>query len=100
MSGDGELANGANYKFANGTGTVTAAWEKAKTTLTLDPNGGLYNGTTDKTVYANKEFGTVQSVGTPTRTGYNFQYWDEILGSDGYFGEDGWHFGTTSANWI
>lgn len=98
LSGDGALANGANYKFTNGTGTVTASWEKAKTTLTVDPNGGLYNGTTNKTTYANKEFGAVQSVGEPTRTGYNFQYWDETLGSDGYFGDDGWHFGTNNAN--
>ena len=96
FSGDGTLSD-ENYTFVEGTGDVRAKWLKAKTTLTVDPNGGLYNGTSDKTIYTDKESGSVQYIGNTTRTGYNFQYWDETLASDGYLGEDGWHFGTTNA---
>ena len=70
---------------------LTANYETAHTTLTIDPNEGIYNGTKSPTIYRDLEAKDVVAVGIPTRVGYNFQYWDEITGSDGYLADDGWH---------
>lgn len=73
---------------------LTAMWTAHLSGLTIDPNGGIYNGSTDKNIVSNLTTNDVISVGTPTRVGYIFQYWDEVNGSDGYLADDGWHPGT------
>lgn len=77
--------------------TLKANWKIAKTTLTVDPNGGTYNGSTKTTTYADKAFGTIQKIENPTLKGYNFVGWDETSGSDGYLDDKDWHFGTKDA---
>lgn len=72
-------------------GTLTAEWAEATTTLTIDPNDGV----SPKTTISDKKYGTVQHIDDPTRTGYTFRHWVEILGSDGYISGKDWHFGTT-----
>lgn len=74
---------------------LTAKYRDAITKLTIDPNGGFYNGSTNKEIHSDLTVNSdAISVGTPTRTGYIFQYWEEINNSDGYVGDDGWHAGT------
>lgn len=74
---------------------LVANWELKQTNLTIDPNGGVYNGSASTTVHNNLTINSaVVPLANPTRTGYNFQYWEEINGSDGYVGPDGWHAGT------
>lgn len=95
FAGGGAYGNSV-YTFASdAVGTVKASYGIAATNLTIDPNGGEYKGSTAKELHSNL---TVNSgavpVGVPTRTGYIFQYWEEIYGSDGYVGPDGWHAGT------
>lgn len=97
-SGDGTYANSV-YTFSTGTGNVTAGWTAVDTTLTIDPNGGIYEGSTGKILKSGLRVDSdsaVVSISTPTRVGYNFQYWEETTGSDGYISDDGWHAGTKS----
>lgn len=96
FSGEQSYSNNL-YTFSRGVGTLVANWEASECSLTIDPNGGVYNGSTDK-VFVDEL--TVDStpieVSTPTREGYIFQYWDEINGTDGFLSDDGWHSGTTN----
>ena len=74
---------------------LTAKWSLAKSNLSVDPNGGEYEGSRSITQYGNL---TVDSdpltLSDPTRTGYIFQYWEEIKGSDGYVLDGAWHAGS------
>jgi len=93
----GNVATGISgtYTFGYETnGYLTANWEIAISSLTVDPNSGVYNNTTDKTYYLNKKYGQTQSIVDPTKVGYQFDYWDEILKSDGWLSEKIWHFNT------
>lgn len=94
FSGEQSYVNNV-YTFSTGVGTLRAKWSLFNGNLTIDPNGGLYNGSTDKTVVSDL---TIQSdpveIKTPTRVGYIFQYWEETNSSDGYLSDDGWHSGT------
>jgi type IV pilus assembly protein PilA len=45
--------------------------------LTIDPNGGTYNGTLDNTTYQVATEGT-QEIGIPIREGYTFNGWTEM----------------------
>ena len=95
FSGAGTYNNSV-YTFAEeAVGTVRATYSIVTTKVTIDPNGGVYKGSTDKEMHENLTIHTDPiSIGTPTRTGYIFQYWEEINNSDGYVGDDGWHAGT------
>ncbi len=93
----GNVANGLSgtYNFGYETnGYLTANWEIAVSSLTVDPNSGVYNNTIDKTYYLNMKYGQTQSIVDPTKVGYQFDYWDEILKSDGWLSEKIWHFNT------
>lgn len=73
---------------------LVANWTLHSSGLTIDPNGGFYDGSTDKVVSSNLTTNDTISVEIPNRVGYIFQYWEEINGSDGYLSDDGWHPGT------
>lgn len=59
--------NGASFTF-------TAQWVANSYTLTIDPNGGKYDGST--TMYTTMgDYGATHNVDTPERTGYTFNGW-------------------------
>ena len=79
----GELDS--NNKF-NVTSDVilTAQWEEIYYTVTIYPNGGIYNNSTEPDVKAYRA-GYELTIGTPTRDTYNFTGWTAepaILGQD------------------
>ena len=43
-------------------------------TLTINPNGGVYNGTTSNTTIT-QNYGTQYAMLYPTKTGYTFSSW-------------------------
>ncbi len=91
--------DGSTYTYGwETTATLTANYKIATSTLTIDPNGGLYKGSSEKISYKNKNFGTKVKIEVPTRTGYEFiEGWDEILSSDGYIENDNFVFATKDA---
>ena len=56
------------------TVTLYALWTQVSHTLTVNPNGGTYAGTTSNKTYTQK-YGTAVNVADPTRTGYTFGGW-------------------------
>lgn len=56
--------------------TYTVQYVPNKYTLTINPNGGLYNNATGSAVcYTVFDSQNYNSIGIPTRTGYNFTGW-------------------------
>lgn len=61
---------------------VIAEWQEAidpalvKHTITIDPNGGLYNGSEEVLTYQKKKNETVEVDGTIEREGYIFKGWN------------------------
>ena len=88
----------SNYTFGyESIATLTAKWTKHKSNLTIDPNGGTYQSSTDKKYYNSMEYGVVTPVDNPTRVGYQFMYWAELNASDGWLDLAGWHYATSDA---
>ncbi len=60
----------------------TANWERlSEFTVSVDPNGGIYEGKTDPTTYAIEADGTLALGENPTRDGYIFDGWELEDGS-------------------
>jgi len=57
--------------------------ELDKIDVELDPNGGIYNETTEVTTVVLSD-GQEYTVGVPTREGYTFIKWNEITDSNSY----------------
>jgi hypothetical protein len=57
--------------------------ELDKIDVELDPNGGIYNETTEVTTITLSD-GQEYTVGVPTREGYTFVKWLEVTDSDSY----------------
>ena len=59
--------------------------ERSKVTLTFDPNGGTYKGSTESFTITARVGDTITIPDAPTRKGYTFQYWE---GSEYHPGDD------------
>ena len=80
-----------NYKGLSGIAKNTIAVKD--TTLTVDPNGGIWNGTTEVSTFTEGN-GTTKTIADPTRAGYTFTGW-----TVNYFdGEDFVEYYTETAN--
>ena len=53
---------------------VNYNYDRNKYTLTINPNGGTYNGSTSNTI-TSEYFETVKTIPSPTREGYTFKNW-------------------------
>ncbi len=53
---------------------VNYNYDRNKYTLTINPNGGTYNGSTSSTT-TSEYFETVKEIVSPTKTGYTFTKW-------------------------
>ncbi len=81
----GKDSAAAEGKFTDGSLTVTYVYKQNETpqppvvekyTITYDPNGGNWDGSTDNRVYTDIAKDTVIKIdAAPTREGYTFQYW-------------------------
>ncbi len=74
---------------------------KMSSTLTINPNGGSYGGTTSNTTITQNE-STTYTLSTPTRTGYKFNGWSlsgggSLSGSKFTFGSSN---ATLTASWV
>ena len=88
----------STYTFGHeSSATLTANWTKVTSNLTIDPNGGIYNNSSNNVYYNNKSYGDIQEIETPLKKGYTFNSWTEELGSDGWLDNYGWHFATSNA---
>lgn len=72
-SGAGSV-NGSTFVVGAGDATLIAIWEKNKVTLTVDPNGGTWNGNTSEYSMLLDYLANV-TVSDPVREGYTFTGW-------------------------
>lgn len=90
-------------KFTMGTEntTITARWEANPHTLTIDPNGGEWDGNSDPTELSIR-YDSVTPIANPERAGYTFTGWTVSNGiySGGNFTLDYDGDVTLTANWI
>ena len=68
--------NGISNNWINGatTRTLYAVWQINSYALTVKPNSGSYNGTTNDTT-ATQNYNTYYGLNTPARTGHTFNGW-------------------------
>ncbi len=87
------LANSNGQSTFKVTGTdssIEATWSANSYTLTINPNGGIYNGTTANTVKTLPAETNYEVTEIPTRTGYDFVGWKRT-------GSGSLHSGTAEA---
>ena len=80
---------------------VTANWSINNYTLTINPNGGVLNGTTNNSTY-NITYGSTENILNPTRTGYVFAGWTVSGQGSSMSGTTftmGYENATLTANW-
>ena len=52
-------------------------YSRNKYSLTVNPNGGVYNSSTNNTVYNDIYYQATKQIDNPTKTGYNFSGWSK-----------------------
>lgn len=67
-------AGGASVKGMYGNVTLVAQWKINQYTLTVDPNGGTFNGSSAASAFT-QDYATAKTVADPVRTGYTFTGW-------------------------
>ena len=79
--------SGATWTIPSGSVTSVTAYARCTVnqyTLTLRPNGGIYNGSSSN-VTVTQDYGTTYNVpNTPTKEGYTFTGWKKTSGSGTY----------------
>ena len=73
-SGDSSLS-GTTFTMGSSNATLTAKWKSNVYTLTINPNGGIYKGSSNNTTVS-LEYNATTTIDTPTRDGYSFAGWD------------------------
>lgn len=109
-SGDGYdiQSSSQTYTFTMPAKAVRG-WGRANyysSTLTINPNGGFWNGSTSTQSFTQNR-GTTKSIPNPTRTGYTFAGWTKssaftagsLNGTTFTFGATNGGTGTLTANW-
>ncbi len=79
---DGWTLQGAGSSLVNKIFTmgyenakITAKWNINSYSLTVNPNGGKYNNSTENTVYENVLYNSAKTIVDPTKEGYVFGGW-------------------------
>ena len=78
----GTQYEGGTQRTINKNMTYYAKCSPNKYSLTVDPNGGTWNGYTTAQVIV-QNYGTTTSVLSPKRTGYTFRGWEKTPASGG-----------------
>ena len=65
----------STFKVTGTNSSIEATWSSNSYTLTINPNGGIYNGTTANTVKTLPAETNYEVTEIPTRTGYDFVGW-------------------------
>ncbi len=92
LTGDGEWSSESKTYIFSGTDSqidvLKASWEFSSYRLTVNPNEGSWNGTSEITTIT-MSYGTQFSVVAPERTGYTFTGWE-------FSGDGGWNSETNT----
>ena len=96
---EGSFWQNGKWNYTNGNVTAFAHWIKAEdvkmSSLTVNPNGGTWNGSTAAQTFTQNQ-NTTKTIPNPTWAGHTFKGWSK---SDAFYGNlaDGTYtFGTTA----
>ncbi|MDD5924219.1 MAG: InlB B-repeat-containing protein [Clostridia bacterium] len=81
---------GSSYRNTSANDTLYAKWTINSYKLTINPDGGTYDGTTANTTVTQNYNTTYNFKADPTKTGYTFTGWTKVSGAG--------TFGTTAGN--
>ncbi|MDD3187314.1 MAG: glycine-rich protein [Bacilli bacterium] len=97
---DGSI-DGTTFTMGSDEATLTANYINATFTLTINPNGGVWDTYTDIQTYS-KIYESETTINNPTRTGYTFNGWT-VSGSGSSISETTFTMGnedaSLTANW-
>ncbi|MDD3187267.1 MAG: InlB B-repeat-containing protein [Bacilli bacterium] len=79
IEGEGSF-NETTFTMGEINTMITATWSGNSYLLTVNPNGGTWNGTTENSTFM-KVVGSETTIAAPTRTDYVFVGWS-VLGTD------------------
>ncbi|MGN0167335.1 MAG: InlB B-repeat-containing protein, partial [Acetatifactor sp.] len=74
LAGSGSSMNGTTFTMGAENATLTANWKVNSYTLTVNPNGGTWNGSTSNQKFT-LNYGTTKTIAAPTRKGFTFTGW-------------------------
>lgn len=74
LSGGGSIS-GTTFTFGSGDGILVANWVPVSRQLTIDPDGGSWEGNTSEQTITQQQGSTI-NLENPVRLGYNFLGWD------------------------
>ncbi len=101
LSGSGSSLNGTTFTMGDENATLTANWRINSYTLTVNPNGGIWNGSTSSQQFT-LNYGTTKEIGVPVRRGFTFTGWT-LSGSgsslNGTIFTMGYENATLTASW-
>lgn len=101
-SGNATLENNV-LTMENENVTVEATWVLSARTLVINPDGGSYNGATDKTSLS-LAVGNTQDLQVPVKSGYLFAGWTITSGTTSTISHDTFTMGNENceikANWV
>ncbi len=101
LSGSGSSLNGTTFTMGYENATLTANWRINSYTLTVNPNGGTWNGSTSNQKFT-LNYGTTKEIGTPVRRGFTFTGWTLSGAGSSLNGTNftmGYENATLTANW-
>ena len=70
----GSSLNGTTFTMGNANTTLTANWTKNNYNLNVNPNGGIWNGSTSAQNFT-IAYQETKSIGNPSLTGFTFTGW-------------------------
>ena len=101
LSTSGSSTTTLTYTYDDSNNSLVALWNINSYTLTVNPNGGTWSGSTSNQTFTQKYL-TTKEIAEPTRTGYIFNGWS--LSGYGSFSGTTFTYGagnaTLRANWI
>ncbi|NCB99962.1 MAG: hypothetical protein EOM34_04665 [Clostridia bacterium] len=91
-NGSGSVS-GTTFTFGAGNCTLTATWNINSYMLTVNPNGGVWNGSGVSQNFS-QNYNTTKAVANPSRTGYTFKGW--TLSGGGSMSGTTYRYGTSN----
>ncbi len=99
ITGTGSTVDGTTFTMGTSDTTLTASWLRNSYILTINPNGGTWNGTSPQNLFLSDSV----TINNPTKSGYAFAGWS-ITGTGSTINGTTFTMGTNdttlSANWM
>ena len=80
LSASGSSSTTPTFTYPASNSSIVALWNRSSVTVTINPDGGSYNGSTSNSSISAK-YRDLVNLEVPTKTGYTFKGWQITSGS-------------------